>query len=180
MMAVVTDGLSGPVEAGVEDPLAMLYRQHYRSLVRLANVLLGDPARSEEIVQDAFVRLQVKWGGLRHLDRAPAYLRSAVLNGARSTLRHGKVVSRFVERRGPERDAPSAEGGAMASDDHLRMVAALRRLPQQQRTALALRYYLDLSEGEVAEAMGVSVGSVKTHLHRGLASLARLVGEEVR
>ena len=88
MMAIVTDGfsLSGPVDVGVGDPLVLLYRQHYRSLVRLANVLLGDPARSEEIVQDAFVRLQVKWGGLRHLDRAPAYLRSAVLNAARVNL----------------------------------------------------------------------------------------------
>ena len=65
-------------------------------------------------------------------------------------------------------------------EDHLRMVSALRRLPHQQRTALALRYYLDLSDSEVADSMGVSVGSVKTHLHRGLASLASLVGEESR
>jgi RNA polymerase sigma-70 factor (sigma-E family) len=182
MMAIVTDGFSvgGPVAARVGDPLMVLYRQHYRSLVRLANVLLGDPARSEEIVQDAFVRLQVRWGGLRHLDRAPAYLRSAVLNGARSTLRHGKVVGRHAERRGVERDAPSAESGAMLSEDHLRIVSALRRLPHQQRMALALRYYLDLSDTEVADTMGVSVGSVKTHLHRGLASLAGLVGEESR
>ena len=180
MMAIVTDGFSGSVEVGVGDPLALLYREHYRSLVRLANVLVGDPARSEEIVQDAFVRLQVKWGGLRHLDNAPAYLRSAVLDGARSTLRHSKVVGRHAERRGVERDAPSAESGAMLSDDHLRMVAALRRLPHQQRTALVLRYYLDLSDREVADSMGVSVGSVKTHLHRGLASLAGLVGEESR
>ena len=180
MMAFVTDGLSGPVDVGVDDPLALLFRQHYRPLVRLANVLLGDAARSEEIVQDAFVRLQVKWGGLRQLDRAPAYLRSAVLNGARSTLRHHKVVGRHVQRRSRVHDAPSAESGAMASDDQSRMVAALRRLPQQQRTALSLRYYLDLSDGEVAEAMGVSIGSVKTHLHRGLATLSVLVGEELR
>ena len=158
--------------------LAALHREHYRSLVRLANLLLGDPARSEEIVQDAFVRLQLKWGGLRRLDRAPAYLRSAVLNGARSALRHDKVADRDLERRRGQTDSPSAETGAVASDDQRRMVAALRRLPDRQRTALALRYYLDLSDDEVADAMGVSVGSVKTHLHRGLASLAHLIGEE--
>lgn len=167
MMAMVTDGLSGPVVVEDEDPLALLYRQPYRSLVRLANVLLGDPARSEEIVQDAFVRLQVKWGGLPHLDRAPAYLRSAVLNGARSSLRHTKVVGRRGARRSVALDAPSAESSAMMSEDHLRMVAALRRLPHQQRTALALRYYLDLSYGEVADTMGaleIRVAAVTLHL----------------
>ncbi|MGH9247859.1 MAG: sigma factor-like helix-turn-helix DNA-binding protein [Acidimicrobiales bacterium] len=55
---------------------------------------------------------------------------------------------------------------------------ALRRLPDRQREALALRYYLDLSEAQMAAAMGVSAGSVKTHVHRGLATLARLLEEE--
>lgn len=178
MMAIMTAEIGGPGVLESGDPLAMLHREHYRSLVRLANLLLGDPARSEEIVQDAFVRLQLKWGGLRRLDRAPAYLRSTVLNGARSALRHTKVVDRDLQRRGAGPDAPSAESSAMVVDDRCRMVAALRRLPERQRTALALRYYLELSDAEVADAMGVSVGSVKTHLHRGLASLATLVGEE--
>jgi RNA polymerase sigma factor (sigma-70 family) len=124
--------------------------------------------------------LQLKWGGLRRLDRAPAYLRSAVLNGARSALRRGKVADRHVERRSGPTEAPSAETSAVACDDQRRMVAALRRLPERQRTALALRYYLELSDAEVADAMGVSVGSVKTHLHRGLASLATIIGEERR
>jgi RNA polymerase sigma-70 factor (sigma-E family) len=180
MMTVMTAELGGAAEFELGDPLAVLYREHYRPLVRLANLLLGDQARSEEVVQDAFVRLQLKWGGLRRLDRAPAYLRSAVLNGARSALRHNRVVDCDLERRRPVSDAPSAESGAVASDDRSRMVAALRRLPERQRTALALRYYLDLSEAEVADAMGVSAGSVKTHLHRGLASLATMVGEEGR
>ena len=174
----MTTELGGPGVVEPGDPLAMLHRAHYVSLVRLANVLLGDAARSEEIVQDAFVRLQLKWGGLRHVDRAPAYLRSAVLNGARSALRHGKVVDRDLQRRRDVGDAPSAETGALASAQRGRMIAALRRLPERQRTALALRYYLDLSDAEVADTMGVSVGAVKTHLHRGLARLATLIGEE--
>lgn len=127
-----------------DDALAVLHREHYRSLVRLENLLLDDQGRSEEIVQDAFVKLQLRWGGLRRLDRAPAYLRSAVLNGARSALRHGKVVGRHAERRTtPPPEMPSPEAGALAAVEHDRMVAALRRLPTRQREALTLRYYLD-------------------------------------
>lgn len=162
--------------ASVDDPLAKLHREQYRSLVRLANLLLDDRGRSEEIVQDAFVKLQLRWGGLRRLDRAPAYLRSAVLNGARSALRHGKVVGRHAERRTAPPDLPTPETGALAAVEHDRIVAALRLLPPRQREALALRYYLDLSERDMAAAMGVSAGSVKTHLRRGLAALGEHLG----
>lgn len=176
-MAGVTSRLDRTMEATAGDTLAALHREHYRALVRLANLLLNDQGRSEEIVQDAFVKLQLSWGGLRRLDRAPAYLRSAVMNGARSELRHGKVVTRFAERRTVSPAAPTAEAGALGAAEHQRVVDALRRLPTRQRQALALRYYLDLGEREMAEAMGVSPGSVKTHLRRGLAALAGLLGE---
>jgi RNA polymerase sigma-70 factor (sigma-E family) len=164
--------------AEVDDALAALHREHYRSLVRLAALLLGDPESSEEVVQDAFVRLQLRWGGLREIDRAPAYLRSAVLNGARSLLRKRGVRRRYAERRSPVIEARSAETGALAGDDHRRVVAALRRLPPRQREALALKFYLDLPEAQIASAMGVSAGSVKTHVHRGLAALEVLLAEE--
>jgi RNA polymerase sigma-70 factor (sigma-E family) len=160
------------------DPLAELHREHYRSLVRLATLLLGDVGSSEEVVQDAFVRLHLKWGGLRDLDRAPAYLRSAVMNGARSLLRKRKVRDRHAERRAVISVAPSAESGAMADTERARIVDAMRHLPDRQREALALRYYLDLSEADTAAAMGVSAGSVKTHVHRGLAALSEVLGEE--
>ncbi len=176
-MARVTFRLDRTMNAAAGDALVALYREHYRSLVRLANLLLNDQGRSEEIVQDAFVEIQLSWGGLRRLDRAPAYLRSAVMNGARSELRHGKVVARFVERRTVSPAAPTPEAGALGAAEHQRVVDALRRLPARQREALALRYYLDLGEREMAEAMGVSPGSVKTHLRRGLAAVTSLLGE---
>ncbi len=162
------------------DALTVLHREQYRPLVRLATLLLGDVETSEEVVQDAFVRLQLRWGGLRDPEKAPAYLRSAVLNGARSTLRRRKVRDRHADRRRVLSLAPSAEAGALAGAEHLRVVAAVRSLPGRQREALALRYYLDLSEKEMAEAMGVSAGAVKTHLHRGLAAVAELLGEATR
>jgi RNA polymerase sigma-70 factor (sigma-E family) len=158
--------------------LSDLYREHYRSLVRLAYLMLGDQGRSEEIVQDAFVKLQLHWRGLRDPEKAPAYLRRAVLNGARSALRHRKVVARHDARRTAEPASTSPEAATLAGAEHERLIAALRRLPDRQREALALRFYLDLSEAEMASAMKVSPGSVKTHLHRGLAALGRLLDED--
>jgi RNA polymerase sigma-70 factor (sigma-E family) len=160
------------------DPLAVLHREHYASLVRLASLVLGDVGLSEQVVQDAFVKLHLRWGGLRQLDRAPAYLRSSVLNGARSQLRRQKVRDRHDVRRTVAPAAGSPEASAVAAAEHERVVAALRSLPERQREALALRYFLDLPEAETAAAMGVSAGSVKTHVHRGLAALAQLLGEK--
>ena len=156
--------------------LEVLFRTEQRSLVRLATLLLGDRGAAEEVVQDAFVKLHLSWRRVREPDRAAAWLRSAVLNGARSQLRR-----RAVRRRHPEvamGDAAAADVGALAGEEHARVMAALRQLPVRQREALVLRYYADLSEAEIAAAMGVSTGSVKTHAHRGLAALAELLGED--
>jgi RNA polymerase sigma-70 factor (sigma-E family) len=190
-------GVNAPAEAGVsgsvttmvlplrrnvavDDPLTALHRDHYRSLVRLASLLLGDVESSEEVVQDAFVKMHTRLGGVRDPEKAPAYLRSVVLNGARSLLRKRKVRERHAERRSLELVNPSAENGAIGSAEHSRMLAALGELPERQREALVLRYYLDLSEADIAAAMGVSAGSVKTHIHRGLASLTQRLEEEAR
>jgi RNA polymerase sigma-70 factor (sigma-E family) len=144
--------------------------------VRLASLLLGDRGASEEVVQEAFVSLQLRWRTLRDPALAPAWLRSAVLNGARGRLRHLQVRRRHLTS--VPADAPGADVGALAGDDRRRVVAALRRLPARQREALVLKFYLDLSEAETAAAMGVSAGSVKTHVHRGLAALEGLLEEE--
>jgi RNA polymerase sigma-70 factor (sigma-E family) len=163
------------VAAPVEEALARLHRDHYRSLVRLAALLLDDVGSSEEVVQDAFVKVHLGWGRLADPERAPAYLRSAVLNGARSRMRHRQVQARYLQVVPPP--SPSAEAGALAADEHDRVIAALRCLPARQREAVVLRYYLDLSEAEMAAAMSISAGSVKTHVHRGLAALHETLGE---
>jgi len=177
--AVARDG-AAPATHPHADALAVLHRDHYASLVRLATLVVGDVGLAEQVTQDAFVKLHLRWGGLRHIDKAPAYLRSAVLNGARSQIRRRKVKDRFDARRTVAPAIVTPESAALGRDDHERVVAALRRLPERQREAVALRYYLDLSEADIAAAMGVSAGSVKSHLHRGLASLARHLGEEDR
>jgi len=156
--------------------LEALFRAEQRSLVRLATLLLDDRGAAEDVVQDAFVKLHLSWRRVREPDRAAAWLRSAVLNGARSQLRRRSIRRRHPEV--PPGDAASAETGALAGAEHERVLAALRRLPVRQREALVLRYYADLTEAEIAAAMGVSPGSVKTHAHRGLAALATMLGED--
>ena len=163
--------MAAPAETdqpGAQVDLRDLYREHRAALVRLAALLVGDEA--EEVVHDAFVRTHVAWDRLRDPERALSYLRSAVLNGARSRLRHLRVVDRT--RLVPPGPGRSAEAVAMAAEEHRRVTAALRSLPTRQRECLALRYYLDLSEAEIASTLGISPGSVKTHVHRGLVALA--------
>ena len=151
--------------------LAGTYREHYRSLVRLASLLLDDVGTCEEVVQDAFVKVWQRGPALRTPDRLPAYLRSAVLNGARSQIRRRIVRRRHLEAV-PD-PAPAAEATAMAGDPDRAVLRALRTLPERQREVLVLRFYLDLSEAEIAATLGISAGSVKTHASRGLATLAQ-------
>ena len=167
------DAAAGP---GPAASVEQLFRAEYRSLVRLAALLLDDRGAAEEVVQDAFVKLQVGWDRLHDPARAPAWLRSAVLNGARSRLRHRGVRRRHLQVVPGEHE--SAAAGAERSDEQRRIVAALRTLPARQREALVLKFYAELSEAETAAAMGVSAGSVKTHVHRGLAALEKLLEEE--
>lgn len=150
-----------------------LYRQEYRSLVRLATMLVDERGLAEELVQDAFVAAARASGAesLRDPDAAPAYLRSAVMNRARSQLRKRRVRRRHLRSVEPPPSEPGADGPALRADASRRMIAALRRLPLRQREVLVLRYYADLSEAEIAEELGISAGSVKTHAHRGLAAL---------
>ena len=169
--AMADQGRAVERPSDADEALVDLYRAHYRSLVRLAALLLDDVGTSEEVVQDAYVRMHASWRRLRDPDKALPYLRTTVVNLSRSRMRRRQVAKRHPEK--PPADAPSAEYGAIAREERREVVAALRRLPDKQREALVLRYYAELSEAEIAAAMGVSQGAVKSHLHRGKAALAR-------
>ena len=152
-----------------------LYHQHYRSLVRLASFSVDDQETAEEVVQDAFVKLVA--GNYRiEPGKEVGYLRSMVLNGARSALRKRQV--RRAHTPEPPEPVAAAEEGGVAGAEHDRMIAALRRLPEKQASVLALRYYLDLSEADIADTLGIARGSVKSHAHRGLKRLAELLGPD--
>ncbi len=158
-----------------DDAVTGRYVTEYRPLVRLALLLTHDAGLAEEIVQDAFVGLHQRWRRLRDPQAGAAYLRQSVVNRCRSALRHRGVVGRFTGRSGPAESAPSAESLALAAGTHSAVLAAVRRLPARQREALVLRYYLDLSEAQTAELMGVSAGAVKSHTARALTALRRLL-----
>ena len=151
--------------------LEQLYAAHWRSLVRLSVLLVRDQSTAEEVVQDAFVAVHGRWGRLRDPDKALAYLRQAVVNRSRSALRHRGVVERHAAREARRSDAPGADEASLAADRRGAVLDALRTLPERQREVLSLRYYLELSEAEIAEALGISRGAVKSHASRGSAAL---------
>lgn len=175
MASMAAERGSADAAVGALD-LERAHREHYRSLVRLASLLLDDVGACEEVVQEAFVQIWRRGPALRDPDRLPAYLRSAVLNGARSVMRRRQLRERQPHV-APD-PAPGAEVTALAGDPDREVLSALRALPQRQREVLALRYYLDLSEAEIARTLGISTGSVKTHASRGLATLADRLGEQ--
>ena len=155
-----------------------LYSLHYRTLVRLAVLLVRDIPTAEDVVQDSFVATHDSWHRLRNAESALAYLRHAVLNRSRSVLRHRAVVDKYPPN--PPPDHPSAEYGALLRLEQSAVVQALRRLPGRQREAIVLRYYADFSEAEVAAAMGISRGAVKSHTARAMATLRADLGQQDR
>jgi RNA polymerase sigma-70 factor (sigma-E family) len=165
-------------QAGSRDAVTTLYAEHAVGLIRLAVVMLGDRAVAEEVVQEAFCGLYRHWGRLSDPGKALPYARSAVLNGCRSALRQ-----RARWQRGPVtgsqlwETAESAESSVLASEEHREVLAALQRLPDRQREALVLRFYLELGEAEIAESMGITPGTVKSTTSRALTALGRLLEE---
>lgn len=151
-----------------------LYRQHRMRFVRLAILLVDDPATAEDVVQEAFAGLHRHWHGLRDAAAAQAYLRTAVVNGSRSVLRRRKTAREYNPPHNV--NARSAESLAMLTAEHHAVVRALAQLPDRQREVLVLRYYGGLSEAEIAEATGISRGTVKSTASRGLDALQRLIG----
>ncbi len=165
--------VSDPADAEREAGLARLFEMHYSSMLRLA-VLLGadDP---ENVVAEAYYQIYRKWRRLRDIEAAEAYLRSTVCNLTRMRIRHLQVARKHVENPPalPEEVVASAESAALLRDDQRVLIDALQHLPARQREALVLRHWLGLKEGEIAAAMGISCGSVKTHTARGLAALTQ-------
>jgi RNA polymerase sigma-70 factor (sigma-E family) len=164
-----------PTAAG---ELTALYRAHALGLVRLAVLLLGDQPSAEDVVQDAFLGLHRRWSSLTDTGKALAYVRASVLNGCRMAHRSRSRRDRALPAILDVAETGSAEESALLAEEHREVLAALRRLPARQREAVVLRYYLDMTEDQAAQAMRVSKGTVKSATSRGLATLARQLKEE--
>ncbi len=153
--------------------VARMFDVEATSLVRLARVFCDDRNAAEDLVQEAFIRLHRSAGSIRDLERAPAFLRSIVINLARDHNRRGLMSLRHRNSVAAVPPPPVTEPDdqAVADDDAEQVLAALRTLPERQRACLVLHYYEELSISEVADTLGISKNSVKTHCKRGLASL---------
>ena len=156
--------------AELNETIAGLYRAHRLSLLRLASFLVEDRAVAEELVQDAFAALCQRWSSLAAPSAAPAYLRSTVVNGARSAHRRQGIVRRNLRAAAPG-TTPPADFAVLLAEEHREVVTALRRLPRRQREVLVLRYWANLDEAGIAETLGVSRGTVKSTVSRALDAL---------
>jgi RNA polymerase sigma-70 factor (sigma-E family) len=168
-------GAEAATNTEAEQALAAAFADHYDRLCRLAFLILGDKGRAEESVMEAFLRVFRRWDRLREPERVDAYLCRTVVNLCRSRLRRWAVELRANEASGGARPWERDE---LRSVVHNEVWEAVRRLPPRQRAAVVLRYYLDLSEREVAETLRCSPGTVKSQLAKARASLGRRLKEE--
>jgi RNA polymerase sigma-70 factor (sigma-E family) len=170
---------------GAADVVAELYAEHALGLVRLAVVLTGDRGSAEDVVQDAFLGLYRRWDQLRDTSEPLGYLRVSVVNGCRTALRRRSRLDRTVPfADGSDRvieesaAAESPEDRALLNEEQRAVAAALGNLPRLQREVLTLRYYLDMSEEEIAQTLHIARGTVKSAKHRALAAIGRTLKRE--
>ncbi|WP_051951932.1 SigE family RNA polymerase sigma factor [Actinacidiphila yeochonensis] len=163
------NGKAAEVIGTTVDHLTETYQAHYRSLLGLAALLLDDTASCEDVVQEAFIRVHSARKRVRDPDKTLAYLRQTVVNLSRSALRRRILSMKLLAK--PMPDMASAEEGAYELLERDQLKAAMRRLQRRQREVLVLRYFADMTEAQVAETLGISVGSVKAFGSRGLAAL---------
>jgi RNA polymerase sigma-70 factor (sigma-E family) len=164
------------VGAGGTVDVALLYAAHRLTMVRLAVLLVDDVATAEDVVQDAFVGLTRAASRLRDANAALAYLRTSVVNGARSTLRRRRTVRAFWARATEPDPAPPADRGLVSAAEHAEVLDALRTLPPRMREVLVLRYWAELPVSHVAATLGISEGAVKSTSSRALDRLETQLG----
>jgi RNA polymerase sigma-70 factor (sigma-E family) len=158
-----------------------VFVRHHAELVRLALLLVGDQPTAEDVVQDVFAKLHARRAEWPAGAGSLPYIRAAVLNGCRSQLRRRAVAWRYAGTFGQlsgQTTQDSAEQEMIRSQERTQVLAALAALPLRRREVLVLRYYVGLSEAEIARVLGISPGTVKSTAARGLATLARRLGEE--
>ncbi|MGI8666667.1 MAG: RNA polymerase sigma factor [Jatrophihabitans sp.] len=179
----MTDHHRPPAVAGsvsrapsADDGVEQLYRSRRLQMVRLALLLVDDRETAEDVAQEAFAALHRHWPSLRTEQAALGYLRTCVVNGARSVLRRRRTV-----RRNPQADesvlsAEAADASTLLAEEHRAVLGAIRRLPERQREVILLRYWSELGEAEIAGILGISIGAVKSNASRGRDSIANMLG----
>jgi RNA polymerase sigma-70 factor (sigma-E family) len=181
---MATDAQGGGRELGLPDEpgvaLRAIYELHFRRLVGLASLLVDEDGAAEEVVQEAFVQTLLRWDSIRDRESPLGYVRQVVINGARGRLRRARTT-RSADWRSQPRTVPAPDGAVVAEalETRATVLAALGRVPRRQRECIVLRFYGECSVTETADALGISEGAVKAHVHRGLAHLREHL-EELR
>jgi RNA polymerase sigma-70 factor (sigma-E family) len=155
--------------------LEELYERHAGEAVRLAYVITADGELARDIAQEAFVRIAGRFRHLRSPDAFDVYLRRTVVNLCMSHFRRARVEREYLRREATAREHVT-EQPELGERDELR--AALRRLPIRQRTAIVLRYFEDLSQEQVAAAMGCSVPAARSLVSHAMDTLRTIVRSE--
>jgi RNA polymerase sigma-70 factor (sigma-E family) len=159
--------------------LAALFNDHYDSLRRFAYVMLRDGAAAEEIVMEAFAKALSRWRLFSKAEHPSAYLRQIVVNLCRSKMRRKAIEYRVNALTGGNPDEHRSGWNDDAHSTRMDIWEAVTRLPDRQRVCVVLRYLEDMTEPEIADALQIPVGTVKSQLSRGRAKLARWLGSDL-
>ncbi|MGR6916231.1 SigE family RNA polymerase sigma factor [[Actinomadura] parvosata] len=162
------------MDPGFEAALRQFVIDRSGALFRTAYLLTGDRHAAEDLVQSALAKTAARWRGVRDPEAIEGYVRRTMYHEQVSWWRRR---SRVVEVSTDERLERAGDGHAEAADLRLTMRAALSRLTPRQRTMLVLRYFEDKSETEIAELLGVRVGTVRSQIHRSLERLKKSAPE---
>ena len=160
-----------------DEEFAELVHACWASLYRTAYLMLGDAAEAEDLVQTALAKTYARWRRVRSIDAAPGYARTTLVNTAASWFR----------KKGWRNERPTEVLPEAASTSHLEsdrsdrrtVMNALGTLPPRQRAVVVLRYYEDLSVAQVAHALGITEGTVKSQTSEALSKLRALLGDSV-
>lgn len=154
------------------DRLGVWFETEYAGLLRFAYLVCGDRHLAEDLVQEAFVKMALSGAHVEHVG-VRAYARTTVLNLARSRIRRAVLERRAAARVG---DITPDHGESVGARDEVWQ--AMTALSPRQRAVIALRYYEDLPEAEIARALGMSAGSVKQHTDRAMRKLRETLGRQ--
>jgi RNA polymerase sigma-70 factor (sigma-E family) len=160
------------VDRAAEAEFSEFMHGRWLQLLRLGYVLTGDRGLAEDLAQTALARAYASWPQIRRAGNPDAYVRRVMVNANHSRFRKRRVAEQLTATV-PEPPPVEAAGG---SDDRVTLMAALMSLPVRQRSVVVLRFWLDMTEAQVAAALGCSVGTVKTQASRALAKLRASAG----
>lgn len=165
------DAVVSSIAVDADSLVSDLFASDGVALVRMARLFTDDRNAAEDLVQEAFIRLHKSAHRIRSQDKAAPYLRSIVINLARDHNRRGLMSLRHQEAGPTLGEAAQPEDRLLLTETEEMLLEAVRELPPRQRDCILLRFYLELSQREIADALSISANSVKTHTKRALQTL---------